>query len=330
MSGKTRFVLLTGCGILVAGLLAGGVAYLTSGDPATLVAQSNPDELRYVPVDAHVVAYANVRDVMRSGFRARLRDLETDGERRQRFREMTGIDLETDIDHIVVGLTPGARADDEPRGLALLVGRFDASRLEALARRHGGSVQQYQGRTLFTGVSSDGDDQVAMSFVETGVLALGGDEMVRLAIDTAVTGVPDVTTNDRVMGLIARVRDDHNAWAVADLDGLDTESLLAERIETRVPPLTAAVFGGRIADGVRTMLTVVARDAQAAADLRDVVRGFAALARMQASSHPGLAPLLDSIQLTGEGAEITVTFDVPSDVLDLIVSTRSPGALDEP
>ena len=45
---------------------------------------AGPDELQYVPADAAVVAYANVRDVMNSEFRQRFRQMEPDARRSKR------------------------------------------------------------------------------------------------------------------------------------------------------------------------------------------------------------------------------------------------------
>ena len=73
MRARTRYVLLGGAGILVLGLVAGSVAYLQGGLTGLVGARVVPDELRYVPADVSFVAYADVREVMRSDFRQRLR-----------------------------------------------------------------------------------------------------------------------------------------------------------------------------------------------------------------------------------------------------------------
>jgi hypothetical protein len=68
------------------------------------------------------------------------------------FERETGINLEHDIDHVVAFLVPTER---QPRytGMVLASGRFDAVRLEGLAREHGGEVEQYKGKRLVKRVS---------------------------------------------------------------------------------------------------------------------------------------------------------------------------------
>ena len=64
MSNKTRyFVAVTGA-ILVLGLGTGIVASYMGLPVSVFTSAAGPEELEYVPADAAVVAYANVRDVM--------------------------------------------------------------------------------------------------------------------------------------------------------------------------------------------------------------------------------------------------------------------------
>ena len=332
MTTPTRYALYAAVSVLSTGLVVGAVAYVTS--TGAVVAQAGPDELQYVPVDANLVAYANVREVMASSFRARLRSLDPTrvtgaspsseddrGAGPQWFQNVTGVDLETDIDYLVFSLVQGEAASDPPQALGLMVGRFDAPRLEALALDHGGTLQQYEEHAIMTGVATgdENENPVAMSFIETGVLALGAEGMVRRAIDVSRgRGVGDVTTNERLMRLMSQIRAGHNAWAVAEFDGVDAAQLLPEQMRAHVPPLTALALGGRVNGGVSTTLTVETRDDQAAQDLHQVAQGFVALARMQVNSYPELEPLLQSIRLTGEGSTVTAALDLSTDLIDII------------
>ena len=211
MKSGTRIVLLCGFAVLAIGLVVSGVAFVRAGLPAFAVTQAAPNGLQYVPHDASLLAYANVRDVMASGFRDSLRALQPGQDGQQEFLEQTGIDIESDIDAVMASLVTDG---DSPSGLVLLTGRFDMARLEELAREQGGSVEEYAEHRLFTRTAEDGE--LAMSFVEPDVLALGAPALIRRAIDQASDRlVGDVTTNDRLMGLMTHVRETDNAWVVA-------------------------------------------------------------------------------------------------------------------
>jgi len=76
MTKKSRYFLAGSAAVLLVGLGAGTLAYLTyyrnAGVPAGL-----PAELKYVPADAQMVAYADVRSVMASEMRRELERMTT-------------------------------------------------------------------------------------------------------------------------------------------------------------------------------------------------------------------------------------------------------------
>ena len=86
---------------------------ITSGSrPAHSPVTAVPTSWDIVPRDASVVAYANVQEIMASELRQQLRAAdgrEAQENGQQEFQEHTGINIETDIDHVVGGLTPADR-----------------------------------------------------------------------------------------------------------------------------------------------------------------------------------------------------------------------------
>ena len=77
---------------------------------ARLGPRGRPDELKYVPASAAVVAYANVRDVMASDFRQKLRQVLPDHDQKgqEEFQRETGINIEQDIDYVLAWMSPNA------------------------------------------------------------------------------------------------------------------------------------------------------------------------------------------------------------------------------
>jgi len=166
MTSGTRNVLIGGATVLALGLVGGVVSYLV-GIPAVGALAGEPAELIYVPEDATVVAFADVRRVMDSPLRQEIRQLlpehagVAEAEGRRHFQEMTGIDVEQDVEYVVAYLLPRAAAPEaggvtpvEPgggrvdEGLVLVRGRFDQTRIEQLFEDHGGVVEAYRGKRL--------------------------------------------------------------------------------------------------------------------------------------------------------------------------------------
>ena len=108
MTKRTRYFMAGSAAVLAAGLGTGLIAYYTGGfQPVSASAVAN--ELRYVPADATLVAYADVRAIMDSELRARLKEALPMPEHGQKeFQEQTGIDIERDIDYVVAALATDA------------------------------------------------------------------------------------------------------------------------------------------------------------------------------------------------------------------------------
>ena len=119
MTKKTRYFMAGSAAVLAAGLGTGLIAYYVGGfQPVSAAPVAN--ELRYVPADATVVAYADVRSIMDSQFRQQLKAAmpaeHTKGQ--EEFQRETGIDIERDIDYVVAAVSG---ADTTLPGAAILV-----------------------------------------------------------------------------------------------------------------------------------------------------------------------------------------------------------------
>src|SRR5688572_33132379 len=101
MSKKTRYFVAASGAILVVGLTTGLVASYMGMPVSVFSRAAGPDQLQYVPADAAVVAYANVREVMNSNFRERFRQFEPNTQERDEFEQKTGVNIDQDIESVV-------------------------------------------------------------------------------------------------------------------------------------------------------------------------------------------------------------------------------------
>jgi hypothetical protein len=319
MTKKTRnFVLVSGA-ILIIGLGTGLIASYMGLPVSLLSSAAGPDELQYVPQNAAVVAYANVRDVMHSEFRQRFRQLEPPSADRHEFQEKTGLDIERDVDSIVAAFVPAAQsASEHPERSAVVLarGRFESTHLEALALEHGGTAQDYQGKRLLIHDGNEPGAAMAVAFVESDLVAVGSLEAVKQAIDAGASN-RNVMSNNELMRLVADM-DNSNAWAVGRFDELAREARLPSEVQAQLPTVTWFSAAGHINGGLSGVLKAEARDEAAAQNLRDIVRGFLAMARLQSGSRPGIQQMVDSLQLSGDGTTVALSFTVPSEFLDAL------------
>jgi hypothetical protein len=333
MTRRTRYFLAGSAAVLALGLGAGLVAYYSGGLALLSAARTGPAELKYVPADAALVAYADVRSVMDSQFRQRVRDWVPESERgREAFQRETGIDLERDIDHVVACVLPKAGDDG---GLVLARGHFDLGRLEAVAREHGAEAVEYRGTRILLlasgGPGREGDAAAegrrrrgGLALIAPELVAVGDEASLRRAIDTGAGGA-NVTANAELMRLVAALDTDANAWAVGQFEALSGTRRLPAEVSQKLPPLKWFAASGRVDGGISGTLRAEASDETSAENLRDVIRGFFALAKMQAASDPKLQTMLQALELTGSGTTVAVSFALPADVIERLGRSARGG-----
>lgn len=317
MTKQTRYFLGGSAALLVVGLGTGLVAYYGGGFPSLSASRSGPSELAYVPADSAVVAYANVREVMDSQLRQRIKALVPQEQGQKEFQAQTGIDIERDIDYVVAAATKfGSQGTQtEPNGLVVARGRFNTTQLEALIRDHGGVVEEYKGKRLVKASEGDGRHPVALAFLEPGLVAIGSEAAIKSSIDAQLTA-HSITSNNEMMELVADIDAGNNAWAVGRFDAIASQAHLPQEISSRIPPITTFAVMTHIDGGINGTLRAETKDDESANNLRQVVQGVIALARM--SNDPKATALVNSLQLAGSGKTVALSFAVPSELIDMI------------
>ena len=345
MTTRTRYFVIVSVLVLGVGLGTGLVAYYVGFPAGALGRQGGPEELAYVPRDAAAIAFANVHEIMTSELRQKLhRALPMQENGQQELQNQTGINLETDVDRVVACLYPDRDGTNTPgAGMVLARGRFDEVKIEALMRDHGAHVENYNGKRLIVADPKDLVDagagdipahghsaSLSLSFIEPGLAAIGSTKLIRSAVDlhragnNPRTGLESVTGNDALMNLV-REMDSGNVWAVGRFDALTAHTRLPEAISSRLPAITWFSASGHINGGIRGVVRAEARDDEAATNLRDVVRGFLALAKMSAGSRPELQLMMQSLELGGTGKTVALSFSVPAEVFDVIGAVTNKG-----
>lgn len=323
MTIRTRYFVIASLLTTTVGLGAGLVAYY-GGLQGIDASPDGPAELAFIPSDATLVAFADVQSVMASEVQQQFRRmLPAGGDGHQEFEAATGIDIERDLDYVVAYLAPPTAEDQSlpASGLALARGRFDTARIEALMREQGATVENHGGTQIIVAPAGNRPG-LALAFVEPGLAAVGSARLVRTALDLR-SGGANVTANAELMDLVRTV--DGDVWAVGRFDALTEQANLPAAVVERLPAITQFAASGQVNGGIRGVLQAQARDEQAATELRDLVRGILALARMQAPSRPEVQALLDSFELGGTGNTIAFSFAVAPELIEWLHQT-STGA----
>lgn len=318
MTKRTRYAIATASMIVVTGLCTGLVAYYSGGLPL-LANRTASEDMSYIPADSSVVAYANVRDIMNSEFRQKLRQVMPTGEGRNEFLEETGIDLERDVTSVVAAFTgtPDGKSGPEQNAVILVRGVFNQAQVVASATQRGATAGDYKGKQVISMHDS------GVAFLEPGLVAVGGEQALHRAID-AHAGA-NVTSNTEVMRLINDVDPSANAWAVGKMDDMQKVAGLPAEVKAQLPTVQWFAVTGHVNGGVSGSIKAEARDEQAAENLRAVVNGGLALARLQMGHDNKLDAIINSLQMSGTGKTVGLSFSLPSDVIDMLAGLGSTG-----
>ncbi len=323
MTRSTRYFMTGSAAILAAGLCTGLVAYYGGGFQS-VSASTGPTELKFIPADAAVIAYADVGAIMNSELRQQIKAAMPAHEHGQEeFQRETGIDIERDIQYVVAAVTPGTKS-------ALLVarGNFNPTLLESLALQHGGTVETYRDKRLVSkaDLGHDGNSGT-LAFLEPGLVAIGDTATVKRAIDAQLSAT-SVTSNDEIMTLVSQIEQGNNAWSVGRFDVLTSQAKLPEQIARQIPPVKWFAAAGHINGGVSGMVRVEATDDEAAELLRRQVNGALAFGEMMGRSDPRASAVLKTVQMSGSGKTVQLSFTVPGELLQMVLPKAPAVAIE--
>ena len=334
MTKKTRYFVLAAGAVLIVGLGGGLLAYLAFHRGAGL-AGGLPPEMRYVPADVAMVAFADVRAVMNSDLRrALMPSIDPESRKgRQMMNDFAGVDVEKQVNRVVAYVEPYTPPDPQsqakpevPRALVLVHGTFEPARIEAFIRERAGTMDDYKGRKIF--VRLEDGHEIAVGLVGSDLIAMGQGDLVRRVIDMSLDGsglAKTIAANPEMMNLI-RDNAGSTAWVVGQFHEISRRMRLPAGVAGQVPPIRLVSVKANINGGVKAAIRAEAGDNAAADQLRDVVRGFLSLARLQAGGKQELENTLKSIELSGSDTTVRLSFAVSPETLRIIApASRDRG-----
>jgi len=283
-----------------------------------------PGEALLLPADAKFVGGIDVKRFVQSPFYVKYASPQAKS-RPETFRELeekTGLNPERDIDLVVFAGTPPSGASRET-GMVVALGRFDRAKIARLieTEKKGVTSKSLQGVPVYLfGEGARGSG--ALAFVDDRTLVMGSQAAVEAAISSQSQGGKTLKQNATLMALLERVRPDATFWAVGDQSVFDNmpKSVPGPGGSGHItlPGLRSLTVSGDVDPMVAIEITGVADDEAAAKNLADVVRGFLALAALQANQKPELKELASAISVTTEAKQVHVNARVPYELLDAL------------
>lgn len=342
MSKSTRYFLIGAAAVLTMTLGTGLVAYYNGGLAGS--GSASDSNLAYLPANAAAIGYADVRTIMGSEFSQKIRQVLPTGEEKAKIQAELGVDIEKDIDSVAVAYV-GSSTSPFDGALVVVRGRLNQGQIEALATQHGAVASDYQGRRMLTMVDGhhrahtalpegvvvarDNAPTAGIAFLEQGVIAFGEISALKGAIDSAATG-SDVRKNADIMAVVNDIRHTGNAWFVGKFDAIAGNSAIPQPVKDHIPPVDTFAASIHVNGGLRGLVRADAKDDKAAEQLRDVVRGAIAAGRLMAGQNKEMDAMLNSLQISGNGKSVGVSFSLPTQLLDMVNGIAAAHGLANP
>jgi hypothetical protein len=330
---RSRLVVLTSTVVVVTGAVAAlGALYL---DPARAAVGPLPPQALSLPAGTRFVMGVDVKRFVASPFYTKYA-AQRSGARLQAFAELeqkTGLNPERDLDQVYVA---GSQAGVPGKGgdsIVVVVGRFDRYKVSRAieTEKRGVTSKTVQGTTVYLfNEDPAGRGAGAAAFLDDNTLVMGAQPAVEQTVTARGKGETPLRTNAALLGLLERVQTGSTFWMVGD------QTLLSNLPRTvpgpggagtsqslELPALKSLIVTGDFEPQVSLDLTGEASDEPAAKNLADIVRGFVALATLQANQKPELKQLASAISVTTEATRVHVAARVPYEVLDSLQPRRS-------
>ena len=336
---RSRLVLLAATTVVAVGVTAGvGALWLS---PARASVGPLPGEALLLPADSRFVMGLDVKRFALSPFYQKFKaERGMKPETLAELEETTGLDPARDIDQIVIAGTGTGRGPGRGHGgVALALGRFDLYRLgRAIEAQGKGKGSSHEGVTLYSFADASAQP-LAVAFLDEASLLIGPKDRVTAAISSRTRGETPLRTNAALLARVAAVRPGSTFWMVGD------QSLLASMPTSlpapgaasgdagatlQLPALTGLTVTGDLDPQIAVSVTGEAKDALAAKNLADVVRGLVAMASLQAQQKPELQQLASAVSVATEENRVLVQARVPYELLDSLRARSKPAVAATP
>jgi hypothetical protein len=326
---RSRLVVIAAGSVVGLGLaLALGALVL---DPARAAVGPLPAEGLVLPADTKFVMGLDVQRFVQSPF---YKKFASQGGRPQAFAELeqkTGFNPERDVDQILIA---GRPEKGQEGGLVIVRGRFDRYKLSQMVESEGRKVttKKHEGNPLY--LFNEGQKgATALGFLgnDDDLMVMGSQRSVEAAVSSHFQGQTPLKQNAALTALLERVKPGSTFWMVGD------QSLLSQMpsavpapggsggAQLQLPQLKGLMVTGELEPVVTLDVTGDATDAAAASQLADIVRGFVALASLQAAQKPELKGLQNAISVTTDQSSVKVSARVPYELLEAMQPKKAAG-----
>ncbi len=312
---RSRLVVFISMVVVGLGALAAvGALYL---DPARAAVGPLPAEGLLLPADSRFVVGLDVKRLTSSPLYRRFKAQARPDALRE-LEEKTGINPERDVDQVLIA------------ALAVVIGSVDTYKLgRSIETSPKGKAigRTFEGFTEYV-FTEGGKGPKAVVFLDRQTLVIGSQATVEAAVSSRARGAYPLRANTGITGLLERVKPGSTFWMVGDQSLLQNMPSAipapgGNGSSITLPALKSLVITGDLDPAIALVVTGDTPDEAAAKNLADIVRGFVALASLQASQRPELKDLAQAISVSTEQSQVHVNARFSYELLEALQPKRA-------
>ncbi len=312
------------CVLILLGVGIAAALALYFDFPAKASATSLQDAMSALPSDCQFVFGINVQKFVASPFYARFQQKKSGqiGSDLAEFIEKTGVDPARDISYLV----GGGRAGTKGEGVAIAIGKFDRGKIVAYIHSKTTPVETtYESASIYMIPEKKADTaEKGIAILNEQQIALGDMHSLKAVVDVRQKGNQSIVSNPTMGPLINDIGSDEMFWFAGDVAEAYAKTPVATPLGPNLLLVQQVVGKMNFGNSVEGKITAIAKDADSATKLADVVRGFIALGQLSGAKNPDLKTLLNSLTVSLNSTQVSIAMNFPADLLDKQMFGRKP------
>jgi ribosomal protein S5 len=319
---KHRKFVIASALVMIGVACAIAVLALYSSRSVRASAPSLPDALNNIPSDYQFISGINVQIFVTSPYYARLRQKQDQtppiGSDLATFIEQTGVDPAREVSYLVFA------GGSKGQGVGIAVGTFNPDKIISYIRSKASPVEiEYADARVIMIPDKNGTGvQNGIAFLSDREVAVGNLDSIKSVLDTSRGTKANILSNPGMSSLISNIKPEEMFWFAGNASGLLARAPVSTPLGQNVSSIRSIVGTLNITEAVVGKITATAVDPEAAAKLTDVFKGFIALGQLSGNQNPDMNALLDGLIVSQNASQVTLSLNVPVDLLEKLQSNR--------
>lgn len=276
--------------------------------------------LAYLPQSSNGVVVLDMNRIMNTDAANKAIKEDKAFQKYQEFVQKTGIDPQKDLHFIAVGLTGDMMSKTAEPAVIVSMNYKKDDLLAKIKAEAKAEIQEttYNGVTLYTVPEEQGKKQAYVAFLDASLIAGGSETSLKSIIDVYQKKSESALKNEALSAILKGVRKDAMAWCAFSIPGEVMEQAVSGN------PMMAnlkGLYGLTMLFDYKNKALIAEikglnKDEAKNKEIATMLDGLKAMGAMASTKEPSLGELLDKIMISSGPNDITISADIPEDLLN--------------